>query len=532
MNQFAVPSIMARAQFLQQRRAYGQAAELFTHVTAVEPCNAAAWAGAGMCLMAQKETGPALRYLRRAVALDASQALAHNSIGYEMLRRKAPAAALRSFEAAIAADPGWQMPVLNAAVAEQNLGRAAQAVLRIRDFLNQYPETAAARFALGVAHHLSGDPAAAAEAYRQALQLQPDHVEATFNLGRAQRDLGDIEAGIAWYRKAIALRPEYTQAHWNLSLALLLAGHLREGWEEYEWRWKLDGFPSTRRNFPQPLWNGEPIAGRRILLHAEQGFGDSLQFMRYAPLVAAQGAEVILEIQPQLRRLAAGLPGVATLLNKGDAIPPFDIHAPLLSLPRAFGTGLDNIPCTVPYLHPDPALVEKWRHWLPATGAPRVALVWAGRPTHSNDARRSTGLEALRPLLDLPGLDFVSLQVGPRSEDIARLGLADRIEDLSGRLMDFAETAAALSHIDLLISVDTSVVHLAGALDRQVRVILPFAPDWRWLQGRDDTPWYPTVRLLRQQQPGDWSVPAAMLADELRALPSRPPRHAAGQPDA
>ncbi|RYI99449.1 MAG: hypothetical protein EON47_16760, partial [Acetobacteraceae bacterium] len=306
------------------------------------------------------------------------------------------------------------------------------------------------------------------------------------------------------------------ETRWNLAVTDFLRGGWAAAWDGAEWRWHVPGFPARPRGFAQPLWQGEPAPGRTLLLHAEQGFGDTLMMLRYLPLAAASGARLLLELPPALLPLAADLP--AEVIPEGTPLPAFDLHCPLLSLPRAFATRPDSIPAA-PHLTPPASSATRWETRLPADGGPpRIGLVWAGRPSHANDANRSIGLAALAPLLALPGLRFCALQVGPRTAEIASLGLAPQLEDLSPLLTDFGETAAALVRLDLLVTVDTAVLHLAGALGVKFLALLPFAPDWRWLPGRDDTPWYPSGRLLRQSAPGDWSGPIAALAAALADL--------------
>jgi tetratricopeptide (TPR) repeat protein len=492
---------------------------LLERALAAAPDHAAAHEALGFILQREGRSEAALTALRRAVALAPSLATAHNLIGIELLARGNVAEALAAFEAALAARPAFPEAQINAGLALQSLKRyeaAHQAFLRAAKLR---PHWAEAENALGTVLQQLGRPEEAAAAYRRAITAKPDFAAAINNLGRSLRDLGKIDDAIAHYGKAIALDPGYAAAHWNRALMNLLSGRFAEGWEEQEWRWKVEGFPSAVRGFAPPLWNGEAIAGQTILLHAEQGFGDTLQFLRYVPMVAETGARVVLEIQPQLAPLAAQLPGVAELVIRGSALPPFDWHAPLLSLPRAFRTTLETIPGRVPYLAADPALVASWRGRIPEDGAFRVGLVWAGSPTHGNDRNRSLDPALLHKLLEIPGTRFYSLQIGARQKP------PPTITDLSQGLDTFAESAAALACLDLLISVDTSSAHLAGALGRPVWTLIPFAPDWRWQLDREDSPWYPSMRLFRQKKRGDWSFVMKRAAREL-ALLAAPRREA------
>ena len=322
---------------------------------------------------------------------------------------------------------------------------------------------------------------------------------------------------------AIQLQPDSPEAHWDLAVTRLLQGDFTSGFAEYEWRWRRTDFPP--RQFTAPLWRGENPAGRTLLVHAEQGAGDAIQFVRFASSVAALGARVVLECPRTLVALFASVAGVQHVIAKGDPLPEFDWHVPLLSLPHRLGATLDSLATRVPYLSP-PA---DRRVPLPPTcgnhaAALRVGLAWRGHPQHRNDGRRSLSLAALEPLFTAPDLAFYSLQVAPTagfSEEAPRQKALINLENL---IHDFSDTAALIAQLDLVITVDTSVAHLAGALARPVWVLLPFAPDWRWLLNRDDSPWYPTVRLFRQPAPGDWTsvvqnVRAALAADRQALCP-------------
>jgi len=347
-----------------------------------------------------------------------------------------------------------------------------------------------------------------------AIALKPDFADAHYNLGVALHGQGRFDEALTSYDEAARLNPEFVDARWNRAFLWLTMGRFAEGWREHEWRWRRKHQPP--RSFPQPLWKGEPIAGRSILLHNEQGIGDTLQFVRYAPLVAAHGARVLVQVQRPLARLVRGsLDGGIEVLAEGDLLPPFDLHAPLLSLPLAFATTLENVPARVPYLKTDAAAAARWRSRIgPAPGL-KIGLVWAGNAQHKNDRNRSIALERLLPLIDEIKARWFSLQVGERAGDLARIA-SGKINNLADRFTDFGETAAAIDNLDLVISVDTAVAHLAGALGKPVWVLLPAVPDWRWLLGRADSPWYPTARLFRQPARGDWDSVMQALRTALR----------------
>jgi hypothetical protein len=374
------------------------------------------------------------------------------------------------------------------------------------------PGVAEAHNARGTILQQLGRVREAKKAHERAIALRPDFAEALNNLGVLLRKDGETAAALRRYAQAIEIKPDYADAHWNRAVTCLLIGRFEEGWEEFEWRWQVPNFPSARRNFAPPLWRGEALAGKTILLHAEQGLGDALQFLRYVPMVQAGGGRVVFEVQRELARLAKTLAGRPELVVRGEPLPPFDYHAPLLSLPRAFRTSLASIPADVPYLHADPADVAVWRDRIPDTEELKVGIVWAGSRTHVNDRNRSLDPALLDALLKVAGAKFYSLQLGGNA-------LPGRdVVDLSPWLRDFADTAAAVACLDLVVTVDTSVAHVAGAVGAPVWVLVPKAPDWRWLLERDDSPWYPTMRLFRQSKESDWRPVLARVAQELRKL--------------
>ncbi|WP_240324647.1 tetratricopeptide repeat protein [Trinickia diaoshuihuensis] len=366
------------------------------------------------------------------------------------------------------------------------------------------PDYAPAWFARGRAlletHHYE----AALEDFTRVAEADPRDKLAHFHRGNALRALRSHEAAKAAYERAIELDPDYVLAHCMLAFLCLSVGDFEDGWAEYEWRWKDAQMDPSRREFAQPRWTGDvSLEGKTILLYAEQGLGDTLQFCRYVPLVKARGARVVLEVSDALVPLLRTLDGVDALVARGAPLPPFDLHCPLLSLPMEFRTGFDTIPAEVPYLSADPSRIEHWQQKLGATGRPRIGLVWSGNPQHLNDRNRSMSLSDLLPLLD-DRYEWVSLQKVVREEDEPILA-ASPIRHFGEELADFADTAAMTASMDCVVSVDTSVAHLAGAIGRPLLVMLPHTPDFRWLLDRQDNPWYPTARLCRQAAGGEWS---------------------------
>jgi Glycosyltransferase family 9 (heptosyltransferase) len=349
----------------------------------------------------------------------------------------------------------------------------------------------------------------------------PDSAEALVKRGYAIQDAGRLDPGgldeaMACFERALALESEYADAHLAKGIHLLLRGAYSLGWGSYEWRWRMPSFTSVQRNFTQPQWYGEPLNGRSILLHGEQGFGDCIQFLRYVPMVQAAGGVVILEIQGRLMRICELLAGVTELIAYGQPLPEADLHCPLLSLPLAFGTELESVPAAVPYLSVPQEARERaeFMGW-PAEGL-RVGLVWAGSPEHQQDEFRSFAFDLFAPLLAVGGVHFYSLQMGEAAEQAVAAG--SRVIDLASRTRDMADTAAQIAQLDLVIAVDTAVVHMAGALGKPVWVLLSDRADWRWLVGREDSPWYPTARLFRQRAVGDWPEVIARVGAELAVL--------------
>ncbi len=389
---------------------------------------------------------------------------------------------------------------LGAALAAQ--GDFAAAVECHRRALELDSCYANAHYNLGNVFHRMGNLAAAEESYRRALDLLPNDVAARSDLGVTVLLQGRVDEAIDHYRQALRLNPGNPGAHHNLGRALLLKGDLAAGWVEYEWRWKCHDFPAKDRGFAQPRWDGSELEGRTILIHAEQGMGDTIQFIRYAPLVARRGGRVIVECQKPLQRLVRGVDGVSQVIAQGDGLADFDVHLPMMSLPFVFRTTLETIPAGGPYLK-----VPEGLEFALGEGAGqrlKVGIVWSGSPVYGYNRERSCSLTHFLGLAGIDGVALYSLQKGPAKEDLQHSDGAGEVIDLSPRLGDFADTAAAVRELDLVVSVDTAVPRLAGALGRPVWLALSSPPEWRWLLNREDCPWYPSMRLFRQDSPGDW----------------------------
>jgi Tfp pilus assembly protein PilF len=425
----------------------------------------------------------------------------HNAAAAELIGR---AIALHGSNAAFHSNLG---------LALKDLGQLEQAAEAFRQAIALQPNAAAAHNNLGIVFTAQGRWDAALACSDRALELQPDCADAHANIGHVRRQQQKLGAAIARYRKAIALRPDFAEAHTSLAHALLQSGEFAEGWAEYEWRWRTRSMQAGRRNFTPPQWRGEAGGCRVLLIHAEQGFGDTLQFCRFAVDAAARGFRVILEVQRPLVRLLRGLRDVA-VVGRGEPLPPFDLHSPLLSLPWALGLTPGGLPGPMPYLQPDPALAAHWRRRLSGlTAGSGVGLAWAGSHTVANaeiDRRRSIAPASLAPLFQVPAT-FVSLQ-----KDGPRMPAGLPLVDLMPEVTDFADTAALIANLDLVITVDTAVAHLAGALGKPVWMLNRFDSCWRWQAGRTDSIWYPGLRIYPQPAPADWQTPIAAIAGDLR----------------
>jgi len=527
MNQFAgrqdAPSVIPLGEALalaDRCRAEGRLAEaetLLRRILEAQPSLPEAEHLLGLVAHQNGKLSEAIDHVRRASELAPQVALFHANLG-EMLRLAGrPRLAVEAARRALALDPGMGMAHSNLGVALYELKDYEGAMLAHRAAVAAEPDFAEAHSNLGNALHGLRRYDEAIAAYRQALELKPDFADALANLGTTLHHSGAFDEGIATLRHAIALASQHANAHSGLGILLLMRGDLGEGWDEYEWR--LRSSERTGPRFPERPWQGESLAGKHIYVQAEQGFGDTLQFARYIPLLAARASRVTLRVHQQIvTLLRESLPGITVLGDRGDPLP-FDCDTAFLSLPRLFRTRLETIPADTPYLRVPPEAARQWRTRLAAMAGLKIGLVWAGNPEHSNDARRSLDLALLGLLLAVPGTSFASLQVGQRAADLKKQKRGKKtIDDLSPQLPDFEATAGAVAALDLVITVDTSVAHLAGGLGKPVWVLLPWVTDWRWMLEREDNPWYPTMRLFRQTQGEDWAVIIARMARELAAV--------------
>ena len=518
----------------------------FEQALRLEPDNAKAHNNLGNALSRLGRYEEAISEYRQGLRLESGCAEAHNNLGNALRARGQFAEARACFERALELKPEYPEAYLNLANVLQdqdllqeaeaccrealrrkpdlaegysNLGailirqnRLAEAETCCREALRRKPGLAGAQADLGAVFEARGQWEEAEACYREALQGDPNHAPAHNNLGNVLRAQGHPREALASYRRALRAQPDYAHAHWNASQVLLLLGDFEAGWREYGWRRRVRSV--APRQFSQPPWDGSPLAGRSILLHAGPGLGEAIQFVRYAPLVKERGGKVALECPPQLMRLFARAGGIDQLIPAGSPLPACDVQASLLDLPRIFGARLKTIPAQVPYLECDPGLVAEWRQKIAQAGRRSVGLVWAGNRSHSNYRNRPLTLWELAPLRRVAGVDFFSLQRGPQAEELLNPPPGLHLTELAPKATGFAD-APALANLDLVITVDTAVAHLAGALARPVWTLLPFAPDWRWLLDREDSPWYPTMRLFRQPRPGDWE---AVIEEVVRRL--------------
>jgi len=501
---------------LQQQRGT-EAVELFQRVVARRPqAVEAALNLAGAMRLAGRHEEALLEY-DRAIALAPGNPNAHTNRGISLIALKRYDEALAAADRALAIDPANLPALNNRGVVLNEMLRHDEALATFERALAAKPDYLDALNNRGLALLALNRPADAERNYRQALALRPDYADAINNLGLALASLGRNAEAIGCFHRAQALKPGYVDAHWNESLINLLLGNYREGWAQYEWRWKKPEFAPHNRAFHVPRWTGtEPLEGRTIFVHFEQGLGDTIQFMRYLEPLLVRGARVLASVPESLRELMRESFPRAAFYCGQEVLPPFDFHAPLLSLPLAFGTSVETIPAKPAYLRAPAARMEKWRARLGARDRPRVGLAWAGNPKHRNDRNRSLPAAAVVSLLRRD-CRFYALQRDLRAEDEAVLRDAP-VELLGAELADFSDTAAAILQMDLVIAVDTSVAHLAGALGKPVWVLLPFAPDWRWLVGREDSPWYPTARLFRQPDVGAVEALVASVREALDAF--------------
>jgi tetratricopeptide (TPR) repeat protein len=514
---------------LTDLRQLDEAAARFRQALRLRPQQADYHNNLGVTVAQQGQLDEAAACFRQALRLKPDYAEAHNNLGNVFREQGKMHEAGACYQQALRLNPNHAEAHNNLGIVYTELARHDEAIACLQQALRLRPTYAQAHNNLAIALRDRGDLEAAVASYQQALRLDPNYADAYNHLGMVLMELGRMDEARAAFDQALRLRPDFPEALGNRGMVLLVQGDLEHGWPEYEYRWKCRGF--VKRTLPQPQWDGSPLAGRTILLHAEQGLGDTLQFVRYVPLVKERGGTVLLETPAALHELLAALPGVDRLLASGEPLPPFDVHAALLSLPYLFRTTLETIPAGVPYLTADASLVEHWRRELAHLREFKVGINWQGNPKNPTQHYRAIRLAHFAPLARVPGVRLLSLQKGAGTEQLREVAgrfavteLGSQVDEAAGAFMD---TAAIMKNLDLVVSSDTSVAHLAGALGVPVWVAIPYATDWRWLLGREDTPWYPTMRLFRQSEWGNWEEAfermAAALAKRLETTPRARP---------
>ena len=531
------------------------AVELISRATELAPDYGPALINLGNALQAAGQPDDAVKKFERALELDPSAGIAASNLASALNDLALHEEARRAGERAVQLIAELPDAHVNLGNALLGLGRSEAAQEKYTAALERDPHHPSAWFNLGNAHADAGNFSAAVPPYEKAVQFDPGNGDAHYNLANAYQQLDAYADAIESFERALAIKPEHIDAkcnlagawqslgqpdraidilrgaieqemlrgdhesvdlHWNLSLALLQNGNMRDGWREFEWRWRTPTFAAFRREFSEPLWDGGDIAEKSIFVHAEQGFGDALQFVRYVPLLAAKGARVTLECRPELQSLFEKVEGVSTCLPLGADVGGFDVHAPLMSLPYLFGTSETAVPADVPYLTPPSGLALDPQ--LTRASDVKVGIVWSGSPTRPDNHKRSCPLSAWAPIFDVPGVTFFSLQVGHGHDQLTGTEKASEVIDLGRGFGDFADTAAAVANLDMVISVDTSVLHLAGALGVTAFALLSQPTGFLWMDDRADSPWYPSLRLFRQTTPGNWSVPVNACAAALHEL--------------
>jgi tetratricopeptide (TPR) repeat protein len=501
-----------------QEGRFPEANLLYAKVRSIDPNNHSALQLSGVLAAQTGNIEISLNLLSRALSLkpDYPEALSNRGNVLQKLGRFDEA--LQDYNKAISLKPDYIDALYNRGISLKELGRFDEAMADYNEALSLKPDYPEALNNRGSVLQKLGRFDEALQDYNKAISLRPDHVEALNSRGFALQELGRFDEAMADYNKALSLKPDYPEAHLNKSLQLLRQGEFTSGWESYEWRWKSSSFTTPVREFSQPLWLGEEdLYGKTILLHWEQGFGDTIQFSRYAKEVSRLGCKTILEVQKPLFELMKTIEGVDELIASGTDLPPFDFYCPLMSLPLAMGTTLDTIPLGEPYLNSVDDKLAKWSSRLGPKSNLRVGMVWSGNAKHKNDHNRSIALEQM--LSAIPeGYELVSLQKEVRETDLTVLEKTKQVRHFGAELDDFSDTAALCDLMDVIISVDTSVAHLAGALGKPLKLLLPDNSDFRWLLDRSDSPWYPSMRLFAQGIDKLWEPVLEKINDDLKCL--------------
>lgn len=508
-----------------------QAASLYRQILNIDGDHAQASNNLGAIFMSLGSLNEAVSCFRNALNAKTDFFEAHLNLAKALKKLGKYSEAIERFTNVLAIRPDHIPAYLDLSFLCYQLGNTSGAISCCKKALELDPESVEAYNNLGNALVNHGDILSAVESYNRALKIRPDRADIYYNLANALKGAGRIHSAIENYQRALAIKPDFIDAHWNLSHALLLSGNFQDGWREYEWRFQL---PVQKNIYPYryevPRWDGSAFKGKRLLVHDEQGFGDTLQFMRYLPMVKALGGTVIFEVRKQLLELLKNTSGIDELVERSsDGRPPlaFDLYVPLMSLPAIFGTTQKTIPAPIPYLSADNDLTRRWAEKLNPISGFKVGICWQGNPSHQADRRRSVPLKFFAPLAKIENVQLVSLQKKHGLEQLADLPADVSVIEFGSELDEhngvFMDTAAVMKNIDLIIASDTAIPHLAGALGLPVWLVLPDIPEWRWLMERNDSPWYPTMRLFRQTKAGDWTTAFCQVGEALQALVGKHP---------
>ncbi len=506
--------------FVKETGDIRMAIQYLQKAVAIDPDYEKALFELGIVLQEAEEITAAAEVLQKVIRLNPDHAEAHFALGNNLVKTENIEHAIQEFESASRIKTDFYQAYYNLAFLKKKQGKIKEAIFHIERVLRFRNDSYEAHNELGVLFQADGRLAQAIEKYQHSIILKADYPIARYNMGCALQDLNRLEEAKISYQEAITIHPEYAEAHVNLALLFLLEGDSKNGWHAYEWRSQRQAWQDVYPKYPCiPFWDGSSFSGKRLLVRSEQGMGDTLQFIRYLPMVKKRGGTVVFETKEPLLPMLKGFPGVDEMvLYQQEGIPDnIDIQIFLLSLPMIFETTIDTIPCQVPYLHADPKRTEYWKKRT-AGNLLKAGLVWGGNPANPDNQFRSIELKCFEPLLTIPGIQFYGLQTGTAARQSDHLSSEIRFRNLGKEVTDFMDTAGVIESLDLLISVDTAVVHLAGAMGKPVWMIRPSKPYWVWLDKRKDSPWYPTMRIFRQTIPGVWDDVFTMLANELNIL--------------
>lgn len=504
----------------QAQGRFSEALNSYCEATALTPDSAHVHTNLAVLLHRMGRGAEAVTSCRRALEIAPDDAKVQTNLAGMLFAMGEFDAAETACQRALELDPALVDACTNLGKILSGQGKFSEAIAINRKAIELAPDLAETHHNLGITLRSSGDLAGSLVAFEAAVELKPDYPEALNNMAIARIDNGRLDLALDACRRCLAANPDYRRAHGTLAMVLLALGDYETGFEEYEWRWRIPSWPEPPRAFDQPALSHMSAPEQTILVHCEQGYGDTLQFLRFACRLGLEfPGRVIFECPTLFMRLLAGLPGIDELVERATPLPPFDVHIPLLSLPRLFHATVETVSMDEPYLATDPETAARWRDCVDHDSDDlKVGLVWSSNVDNMVGAQKSIPLDDLRPLLGVPGTRFFSLQVDENRQDIAALGLSTTVEDLGASFADFADTAAVLSSLDLLISVDTAAAHLAGAMAIPVWTFLKYSPDWRWMLEREDSPWYPTMRLFRQRKMDDWAPVIEQVVKELAAL--------------